>query len=559
MPSDELVCSTHQSRCGCQHRSLWALDYAAQSRQCSTNLMRLIDILNGLHFAGADFFPALEAAQSRRRSLTPILRQVLSYAATEPNAYEWRFTSSLLNASAFLLAEWEDSEFLSLARPLLSMGDHPNLFGYYPEDSARLIARAAHGRCRDVIACLLDERCTETFAETLLEATVYVVAWYPESRDEVVKNLNGLLRLPMLGDFSENVHQSLVESCCRIGPTEFLLDLYLASGEGILSEKLITDWTTDRSKSQTTDDVWLDPDCKNAPISTSDLFLLEHWAIFDACELFNKQPLTDLEVEALIAFNSVAVPCHDLDQRLAKAAKVPGIEEISLRVVRLASEHPEHVRAQHWHTAVSAAICLGSLSGGSGFGNALIRLLQLPEDFLERLLNDDLTEMCTFALALASRDVPTDIYRLIEDTNAYFASRAVALEALHLQVRLGFLSRDELAKYLLGLFTQSDILAGNPLFWSSIADIGAHLSISEMLPFLLDLDHAGTFIEPDGTIYMDDRYLEELFLTPPPLINLPDFCKINAVYLLGRCAGHKAMSVRNFINNLEPPNYTETL
>jgi Protein of unknown function (DUF1186) len=516
--------------------------------------MRLIDILNGLHFAGADYIPALEAAYKRKNILVPILHRVLSYAASQPKAYECRFSASLLDASAFLLAEWGYSKFLSLARPLLSPGDHPNLCGCYPEDSARLIARAAHSNSRDIIDCLLKEHCTETFAVALLEATVYVAAWHPECRNEVVRSINSLLRHPTLAEFSESVHEALVESCCRIGPTDFLLDLYLASEEGVLPEELITQWTSSRSKAGVTG-VWLDADCRNVPISTGDPFLLQHWTIFHASEISSELPLSASESEALLAFNSVASPCHDLECRLASAAKMPGIDEISLRVIRLASDDPEHFRAQHWHTAVSAAICLGSIAGKSGFAEVLARFLQLPENCLETLLGDDLTEMCEFGLALASRGAPSNIYSVVENTNAYFSSRSVALGALQLQVRLGYRTRDELATYLLGLFARKDSLAGGASFWHDVADIGAYLSVSEMLPLLRNLVQAGVFIEPDGTVYMDGQDLEELFTGSKSQIELPDPAVIDAVYLLSRCSGHESMSVAGFLSSLEPPNY----
>lgn len=520
--------------------------------------MRLIDILNGLHFAGADFLSSLEAANERKTFLEPILRRILSYAASQPKAYECRFTQSLLDASAFLLSEWECSDFLSLVRPLLSAGDHPNLFGCSPEDSARLIARAAHNNSRDIIECLLDEHCTETFAEALLDATVYTVAWFPECRNEVVKGLTSLLRHPALPAFSEDVHTALVESCCRIGPTEFLLDLFLASEDRVLSEELLTRWTTARAESRITG-VWLDGDCINVPISTGDPFLLQHLTIFPASEISSEVPLSDSESEALFAFNSVAAPCHDLECRIASAAKMPGIDEICLRVIRLALNDPEHFRAQHWHTAVSTAICLGSIAGKSSFSEALARFLQLPENCLETLLGDDLTEMCEFGLALASRGAPSNIYSVVEDTNAYFASRSVALGALQLQFRLGYRTRNELATYLLGLFERRESLAGGASFWHDVADIGAYLSISEMRPLLRNLVQAGVFIEPDGTVYMDGRDLEELFTGSKSQTELPDPAAIDAVYLLRRCSGHESISVAGFLSSLEPPNYAETL
>jgi len=498
---------------------------------------------------------ALEVAQTRKKFLTPIFRKILSYAAKEPRAYECRFTSSLLNASAFCLSEWGDSEFLSLAGPLLSRADCPNLYGYHPEDSSRLVARAVRGDSNIIFEYLLDENCSAGFAEALLESLVYVVAWYPECRNEVRKSLISLLRNPILSEFSEHVHQALVESCCRIGSTEFLFDLHFASEEGKISEGLIDRWIAARDQADVTG-VWIDANREVIPISLNAPFLLEYLAIIDAGEIYSNA-LSVSERVALVAFNSVSAPCSDLRLRIVEVQSVHGIAGISSRVIRLAADNPKHFRAQHWHTAVTSAICLGSIIGGADVAKAFARLLQVSDDGLDILLGNDLTEMCDLAFALAARDAPTEIYRVIEDISASFSSRSVAMEALYLQVQLGYLQRSDLSKYINSLFERREIIVGGPSFWYDVAKIGAQLSMVEIIPLLRDLVQLGVFIEPDGTMYANLQDLDELFAKPPQQIQLPDAKAIDAGYLLNRCSGHESVGVAEFFSNLEAPSYVK--
>lgn len=516
--------------------------------------MRLIDILNGMHFAGADFLPAITAAHKRRTLLTPIFHKILAYAASQPEAYNCRFTLSLLHASALLLAEWNDPKFVILAKPLLSTEVEPNLFGDDWQDSACLMARAIRGNSRVIVDCLLEESCTSTFAEVLLGATAYIVAWYPHHRDEVKKTLIILIRHPMLSEFSEDVQRALVESCCRIGLSEILLDLYIASEEGKIPEKLIDDWITCRANSKETG-VWIDTDRKSPPEITEEPFILEHVTLIEPYELFGDYTVSDVEFEALTAFNSVAAPCRDLKRRLVSIQKVIGINKIAIRVIRLASSDPEHFRTRHWHTALTSAICLGSIAGGKDVAEAFARLLQISSNGLDILLGDDLTEMCDLAFALAARDAITEICRVIEDSSADFSSRSVALEALCLQVRLGYLPKWELTLYFRSLMERWESIAGRPSFWYDVAKICADLYLTEMIPLLLDLVKLGLFVEPDGSKFMDELDLNDLFAESSGQVRVLDAETIDASHLLRHCSGHESMSVSELFSNLQSPNY----
>lgn len=516
--------------------------------------MRLIDILNSLHFAGADFFPALEAARLRKRLLRPVLRRILAYAAEQPRAYNRRFAVPLLAASAFLLAEFEDPEFLALAQPLVDPDADPSLLGYYPEDAARLIARAAGPRITDLVISVLDDRACDEFRTSVLEATVLVAAWHPERRDAVAACFRTLLRDPKLGAASTEIMDALAEGCCRLGPEDFLLDLHLAVDRGAFSEDSMANWLTAAGENRGPG-VWLDTERQNHPITPNDPFLRGYSTAFRANEFKGGAPMCEAEIEALDKFNSIAAPCVDYEERFSRAAHTPGIGEVARRVVALAVNDPEEFSSQHHCVSLSAAICLGASSNEAGFIETLVLLLRLPEQHLDRLLGDDLTEMCEWALAVAGRCSPAALHGVIEDTAASISARSVTLGALLQQVRLGFSERDDLADYVMKLFERRHDLSGNEWFWSDVADIGAELGIPEMLPLLLDMEKEGVFAMADGGIYTDAEELTERFANPRPPEDLPAPSSIDALYLLHHCSGHESMTVRDFLGRLAPPRY----
>jgi hypothetical protein len=518
--------------------------------------MLLIDILNSLHFAGADFVKGLDAAQSRKRWLTPLLRSILAYAAEQPGAYECRFTPPLLAASAFLLAEFEDPAFLALAQPLIDTDAEPSLLGYSPEDAARLIAKAAGKRIGDLMNWVLDVRSCDEFRTSILEAMVLIAAWHPERRNTVAAGLRALLRHPGFTTVSKEVADVLVEGCCRLDPADFLLDLHLAIGRSAVSEELLTKWIT-VSEEKRGVGIWLDADRKNDGIGAEDPFLRQFSTVFDIDELTRSAPLTETEKEALAAFNSVAAPCRDYEGRFVMATYALGIAGVARRVVSFAASDPDGFAAQHHSVALSAAICLASPLGEVGFAEEFARLVRLPEPCLDRLLGDDLCEMCEWALALAGRGAPGPLRGIVEDAGASICSRSVALGALLQQVRLGYAERDQLAQYAMELIQRKSTLKGNEWFWSDVADIGAELRVAEMLPSLLNMEAEGVFSMSDGGIWTDAEELKERFSNPQAPADLPPPDALDALFLLRRCSGYDSMTVKDFLGRLEPPRYQE--
>ncbi len=269
--------------------------------------MLLIDILNGLSFAGFDFESAIAAARRRTRYLTPVLRKVLEYAAQYPQAYQCRFSESLLASAAFLLSETKDSAFLKLIAPLIDDDAEPWLLGHLPEDPARLIAGGLGARFEELLVMVKDEEYSDRFYTSAFEALVLTAHWDPPLGLKVISVLRSFLGADCLSGFEPDVRVILVECCCRLDPDDFLLDLQLAIDRGDLDEAVTTDLVKEaRQRSGGT--IWFGDWTSTSRLAVEDMFLQQYRKIFVEKELCLLEDKTPPEPNALMLFNSIAAP-----------------------------------------------------------------------------------------------------------------------------------------------------------------------------------------------------------------------------------------------------------
>lgn len=517
-------------------------------------MVLLIDILNGIHFAGADFLPALEAARKRKRLLNPVLKQVMDYAAKEPQAYRYRFSESLLSCSAYLLSEADEPDFLELAQPLIDAEADPSLLGVHPEDSARLIARSIGRRLPDVISILKHGSRSDEFCTTVFEALLLVAHWSPERHGEVTSTFLGLLRSDLLGLLEPGVRNAVVDSCLRLDPLDFLLDLHIAVGRGDLDEGTTTELISEAGKPRQTA-VRFDNQMATTCLTPEDPFLRQYRSIFLAEELRKKGDQHEPDPKALELFNSVVAPARNLLDRFAALPASPELVDICMRVLRFAAASPESFRYQHLPTSVSAAICLGSAAGDEAFTKEFVALLSIPEEHLDRLLGNDLTEMCEPALAVSGRTDPYVIRELVENAEACGVSRSVALDALMRQVTLGYLSSEWLNDYCRDLLSRRNELGKNTWLWPYVVNVCARLALVDQLPILKQMVHEGFFTDEGGEWY-DDESLDQKFRSPDELeIELGGVTALDLLRLSSIETEHRR--VREFLGCLEPPRYQD--
>ena len=514
--------------------------------------MLLIDILNGLYFGGVDFFPALEAGKKRAKLLNPFLKRILKYAAAEPAAYRCRFTESLLDSAAYLLADAGDPDFIDLALPLIDADAEPNIIGFLPEDSSRLLAASLEERVGSIFPILKERQPSEEFCSSVFEALVLSVHWSPHLQKTVTTTFCALLRADWLGDLSSDARQTLVDCCCRLDSRDFLLDLYLAVGQGGLDEAAV-EAAIDEANRRSSAIVWLEDWTTKTRMTGKDSFLRQHCRTFDPAELREGDEETAPDQVALSVFNSVVAPARDYVDRIAAIRPTPALVDIATRVLRLAANEPEEFLNHHLSTAVLAAICLGSPSGDTAFARQFLRLLSASEAELDFLLGDDLTELCETALSLAARFDPHPIRELAESPSACGVCRSLGLGALALQTRLGNLPRDEMSEYCRALVRRRHELGREVWFWAEVAKICGELRLGDLQPDLKQMVNEGFFLQECGDVWMDAVDIEEMYSRPETHDQSPTAATTPLDLL--RCSSYsdEYQSVRGFLANLESP------
>lgn len=512
----------------------------------------LIDILNGLYFGGVDFFPALEAGKKRTKLLNPFLKRILKYAANEPAAYQCRFTESLLDSAAYLLADAGDPDFIDLALPLIDADAEPNLIGFLPEDSSRLLAASLKGRVGSIFPILKERQPSDEFCSSVFEALVLSVHWSPDLQKTVTTTFCALLRADWLADLSSDARYTLVDCCCRLDSRDFLLDLYLAVGQGALDEAATTA-AIDEANRRSSATVWLEDWTTKTRMTENDSFLRQHCRTFDSTELHVGDEENAPDPVALSVFNSVAAPARDYVDRIAAICPTPALVDIATRVLRLAANGPEDFLNHHLSTAVLAAICLGSPSGDTAFARQFLLLLSAPDAELDFLLGDDLTELCETALSLAVRFDPDAIRELAENPSACGVCRSLGFGALVLQTRLGNFPRDEMSEYCRALVRRRHELGREVWFWAEVAKVCGELWLGDLQADLKQMVNEDFFRHESGDVWMDANDIEEMFSRPETHDQSPPAAATPLELLRCSSYSHEHQSVRGFLSNLEPP------
>ena len=513
--------------------------------------MLLIDILNGLNFAGADFDAALTNARRRTRLLNPILRRVMDYAAKCPKAFKARFSPSLLASAAYLLAEAQDPDFLRLAAPLTDLEADLDILGDMMEDSARLIAAAVGSRPRTIDDFLRAGEFSYEFHRSSFEALALIAHWSPELGDEVRTILRSFLLPEFLNTHVAAVRETLAETCCRFDPVDFALNIQIAIDRNALDEAFICDLIAQASQ-RGSETVSFTDWTASTRMTAKDPFLRQYMTTFRADELRTSSDSSPPNPEALASFNSLAAPCRNYRERIGAIRVTEEVIDVCKRVVRFATTSPDAYRTGHCPISLSAAICLAAPSGEPAFMRQFAALLGLPSEDLERLLGDDLTGMCEAALTICGRFEPGPLRTIVEDVDAYWCSRTIALGALLQQVRRGYRLRDELSDYCRKLIARRAEIHANAWFWTDFLAVCASLALVDLRPTLLKMISEGLY-DDDGESMIGEECIQREFENPASDKLLPE--DAHAVSLLGCCRDFEAMTVEDFLGRLEPPNF----
>lgn len=513
--------------------------------------MLLIDILNGLNFAGIDFLPAMKAARERKRLLNPVLKRILRYAAEEPSAFHCRFSDAILFSSAYLLSEAQEPDFLELVQPLIDVDADPSLIGIHPEDSARLVALSIGTRLNEVTSIMVSGQDSAEFCTTVLEALTLVAHWFPERRHDVNSALLILIRSGALVRFEPEVRHTLVDCCSRLGASEFLLDLQVAIQRGELEDAEVAKAMerADYGKEKSVD---LGDWAKTTRITAIDSYLQQYCSLFLAAELREESDEAESDPHALQIFNSVAAPSRNYLQRFLAISTTPEIVDICTRVLRFVLKSPESYRDNHLPTAITAAICIGSTAGNREFTEHLIAILCLDSDCLGSILGDDLTELCDWALAFSARNNPDLVRNLVTQPEVSGVTRAVVTDAIMHQAVLGYVSREEILQYLQDLISQRHEIGTLDWLWPDVAKIGAKLELDQLRPVFERMFDEGFFLDDDDEDYWNRESMAQLFENPDNDERKPaGHAPVDLLRLSAYEDDHQ--SVQNFLGRLEPP------
>ncbi|HEY3897433.1 MAG TPA: DUF1186 domain-containing protein, partial [Chthoniobacter sp.] len=337
--------------------------------------MLLIDIINGLNFPGNDFDSVLAAAGHRKKYLNPLIRRVLDYAAKEPEAFQFRFSRSLLACAAYLLAKSNDGMFLSLVAPLIDAEAEPSLLGCYPEDTARMLADVIPSQLDILTRLVTTPGVPEHFQSDGFDAFVLAVHRDAKNRDPVVSTLRSILRKGILGTMSLRARHFFVESCCRIDPSDFVIDLQFAIEAGDLDEKSTNELIAEASQPYSSS-VWFCDPSVNGPLTPRDGYLTQYRLTFSEAELRQNPDEVEPDSDALWLFNSVSVPRRDYLERFAALRATPQLVDVCTRVMRCVANAPGEYRSAHHPVAVSAAICLAAPTGDPAFASQFAKFLR---------------------------------------------------------------------------------------------------------------------------------------------------------------------------------------
>ena len=513
--------------------------------------MLLIDIINELEFGGADFLLAIEAAKRRKRLLNPILRRVLEYAATEPEAYRCRFSPGLLAASAYLLAETQDEHFLRLAAPLIDQNKlDVTLIGADADDDSRLICAAVGMRIEKIVQALRAQpQPPFTFSQSALSALLLRVRWSPEMWGSVVSALRSLLNTSHIALLAWEVRADVVECCCRLDPEAFSLSFQMAVERCELDEAFISD-ALETSKDRVPGTVYLEDWDETDPLQPDSWYLREHWIVFKADDLVSEARPSPPDSAALTAFNRIAYPSRELIERMEDLSPVtPALLDVATRVVGLAASSAERYREERRGAGVAAAICLGAPAGDPAFTGVLLDLLRQPSDDVASLIGDDLTEVCVAALAISARRDPWQLRTLVEDESAEDGARSTAIGALSQLIDLGVLSRDAVAEYCRELVGKG-VHFFEEWCWADLANLSAKVGAVDLKPQFQAMCATGGPLSE----YTDARSLDEDFANPRDRDESWEV--IDSLTLLEAselCNDHR--KVREFLGCFEPPDY----
>ncbi len=172
--------------------------------------------------------------------------------------------------------------------------------------------------------------------------------------------------------------------------------------------------------------------------------------------------------------------------RAALDAAVGRADELAPRLLALlqsVAEDPEGWLETRSSTHVYAAILLAH-GRDPRVHPLFLRLFRLPEEILDRLFGDMITECFPAFLLRTCGDSLDGVRALAEDREAYDFCRTSALEALAYAVPLGLAPREEVLAFYRRLLSAGDGAEGGSNFWDGLANAATDLHPEELLPEL---------------------------------------------------------------------------
>ena len=185
---------------------------------------------------------ALDATESFRTELTPMLIHELESAAAEPEVAIEQDVSVLMHA-LFLLAKWREDAAWPASRKLFSLPgemSHDLLGTIVTEEGSILLAMIGDRRCHELRLMIEDEKIDDYCRGACLDALTSLVAWGEMSREEHVTYLRELLTTK-LRDVPENDHifARVVSAACDLGAWDLRPEIEAAFDRGVVDDGFI--------------------------------------------------------------------------------------------------------------------------------------------------------------------------------------------------------------------------------------------------------------------------------------------------------------------------------